>query len=124
MSQSIITAFKSALGDRVEDVTESQRLVNSPVTLVGGKNAPDSQMEKMMQMFDKDFSASKKVLEINMSHEIIKNLAKIALTNPNDPRITKAAMQLFEGALLLEGQLKSPTDFVSRMHEILAEGLK
>ncbi len=124
MSRSIIDAFKSALGDRVEDVVESQRLVSSPVTLVGSKNAPDAQMEKMMQILDKDFTASKKVLEVNMGHEIIKSLAKISLSDPSDPRIGRSALQLFESALLLDGQLRSPSDFVSRMNEILADELK
>jgi molecular chaperone HtpG len=42
--------FKDTLGDRVEDVVASKRLVDSPVTLVVGKEGVDAQTERMLKM--------------------------------------------------------------------------
>lgn len=50
MSKSLIKVFKQTLGDKVEDVIESKRLVDSAATLVIGKEGMDTQMEKMMKI--------------------------------------------------------------------------
>ena len=115
----LIELFKKTLGERVEDVVVSRRLVDSAVTLVGGKEALDTQMEKMMKMLDKNFSGSKKILEINPHHPLIKNLAGKLVGNGDDPLVRNCILQLYEGALLIEGNLESPTEFVQRMTEIM-----
>jgi len=106
------------LGENVEDVKESTRLVDSPVTLVAGSMSMDPQMEKMMQMLDKNFSSSKRILEINMSHKLLQNIHKL-MTDGNEAEAEKYVSQLYDGALLMEGYLKSPSDYVKRMTEIM-----
>ena len=76
-SKSLISIFKETLGDQVEDVVESKRLVDSAATLVVGASGMDRQMERMMKLMNQDIPASKKILEINPSHALIKNLAHI-----------------------------------------------
>jgi len=118
----VISLFKEILGDRVADVVESRRLVSSPVTLVSGKDALDSQMEKMMKMMQKEgeMAGTKKILEVNTAHPIIRNLAgKHAVGLSSDPIVRAAVMQLFDSALLLEGDLTSVSDYVSRMNELV-----
>ncbi|MBN1929427.1 MAG: molecular chaperone HtpG [Chlorobiaceae bacterium] len=118
----VISLFKEVLGDRVADVVESKRLVSSPVTLVSGKDALDSQMERVMKMMQQEagMPGSKKVLEVNTAHPIIRNLAgKHAVGLSTDPVVRAAVMQLFESALLLEGDLESVADYVSRMNELV-----
>jgi molecular chaperone HtpG len=124
LAKSLLTVFKETLGDQVEDVIESKRLVNSAVTLVVGKNGMDTQMEKMMKLMDKNYSASKKILEVNTSHPLIRNLSRRNLASPTDPILRKSILQLYESALLLEGNLSSPVDFVSRMAELMEEATK
>lgn len=124
MIESILKIFKETLGDRVEDVVESHRLVNSPATLVSGKDAMDSQVEKMLKMMNKDAAASKKILEVNPSHPIIRNLASRSMLDEKDPMIRTVAEQLYEGALLLEGSLDSTVDFVARMNELIEAATK
>jgi molecular chaperone HtpG len=118
-STSLLDKFKQVLGDKVEDVVESKRLVDSAVTIVVGKEGMDSQMEKVMQILDKEFTVGKRILEINTGHKLIKNLADINKDNPDSELLTKAINQVYEGALLMEGYLKSPVEFISRMTEIL-----
>jgi len=118
----VISLFKEVLGERVADVVESKRLVSSPVTLVSAKDAMDSQMEKVMKMMqqDADMHGAKKVLEVNTAHPIIRNLAgKQAVGMSSDPIVRAAVMQLFDSAMLLEGDLESVSDYVSRMNELV-----
>ena len=124
MSKSLIDVFKETLGDKVEDVKSSKRLVKSPVTLVVGAQGMDPQMEKMMQMLDQNYQTSRKILEVNMSHPIIKNLAKRYIADSADPMLRKSIMQLYDSALLLEGYLKKPSDFVERMNEFMEKATK
>ena len=111
--------FRETLGEGIEDVIESHRLVNSPVTLVSGKDGLDSQIEKMMKMMQSDMPAAKRILEVNTSHPIIRNLAGMIIADAANPLIKTAMKQLYEGALLLEGGLETTTGFLSRMNELI-----
>lgn len=115
----VLQLFRETLGEGVEDVIESHRLVNSPVTLVSGKDGLDSQMEKMMKMMRSDMPAGKRILEVNTAHPIIRNLAGLISADPANPLIVTAMKQLYEGALFLEGGLDSTTGFLSRMNELI-----
>lgn len=119
MMEPVIRIFRETLGESVEDVVASHRLVNSPVTLVGSKDAMDAQVEKMLRMMNRDMASGRKILEINPSHPVIKNLAGLCVLDENDPIIRTTMRQLFEGAQLLEGGLEDTADFISRMTEII-----
>jgi molecular chaperone HtpG len=119
LSKSLISVFKETLGDKVEDVIESKRLVDSPATLVSSKEGLDSSMERMMKYMNKDFAGSKKILEINTRHPLIKNLSRINMADSKDTLLRNCILQLYEGALLINENLESPTDFVKRMSEIM-----
>ena len=118
-STSLLTTFKELLLDKVEDVVASKRLVDSAVTLVVGKEGMDSQTERMMKMFNKEYAGSKKIMEVNLSHPLIKNLWHLHQQDSKSPLLKTMVWQLYEAALLLEGNLSSPTDFVARMTEIM-----
>ncbi len=77
----------------------------------------------MMQVLDKDFTVSKRILEINLSHPIINNLLR-KLENGNEALVSDAIHQLYEGALLIEGYMKNPVDFVKRMNRFIEEATK
>lgn len=121
LSKSLISLFKETLRDKVEDVVESKRLVESAATLVVGKEGVDPQMEKMMQIMNKDFNKSKKIMEINMSHPLIRNLSKIYLGDTGNPLLRKCILQLYEGALLAETDSAVSGSFLKRMLEIMEE---
>ena len=118
-SKSLISLFKETLGDKVEDVVESKRLVDSAATLVVGASGMDRQMERMMKMMNQDIPASKKILEINPSHPLIKNLAQIHENKGDESLLKSCVLQVYEGALLIDGNMESPTEFVARMTEIM-----
>lgn len=122
----LIERFKEVLKDKVENVVPSARLVSSPVTLVVGEQGLDPQLEKIMQVMDKDFTVSKRILEINLSHPIMRNLVQ-NMEHNNTELVDNAINQLYEGALLIEGYMKNPAEFVQRMNlfiEKATENLK
>lgn len=124
MVDSLIKVFKETLGDKVEDVKTSKRLVDSPVTLVVGKDGLDPQMERMMKMMNQEVTPQKKILEINPAHPIIKNLSRRNIGDSTDPVLRKTILQLYESAMLIEGNLNNPTEFVQRLNELLEEATK
>ena len=117
----LFSRFREILGEAVEDVVESKRLVQSPATLVAGSAGLDPQMEKMMKMMDKGFQGSKKVLELNLNHTLIKNLTSRLEADASDPLVELCARQLYEAQLLAEGTQINPADFAARMTEIMTK---
>ncbi len=111
--------FKDIIGDRVEDVVESKRLVDSACTLVASKDGMNANMERMMKMMDENFQASKKVMEVNFDNLLIQNLSQIQQKFPQDQLLKDCIEQLYEGATLLDGTLESPSKFVPRSTGIM-----
>ena len=124
LSTSLVGLFKETLKDQVEDVKVSQRLVDSAVTLVTGNSAMDPQMERMMKMMGHDVKNSKRIMEINTEHPIIKNLSRRYLADPSDQLLKKCIVQLYESAQLMDGELPSRSDFIKRMIDIMQEATK
>ena len=123
-AKSLISVFKETLGDKVEDVVASKRLVDSAATLVVGASGMDRQMERMMQMMNQEFGVSKKILEINVSHPLIKNLAGLYGNEGDDSLLKSCILQLYEGTLLIDGNMEAPTEFVTRMTEIMEQATR
>jgi molecular chaperone HtpG len=98
-----VAAIKAALGDMVEDVRASDKLVNSPARLVAGSGGLDFNLERILKAQNPEFEGSKKVLEINAGHDLV---AKIS-TLEGDVQAA-ACRILFEQARLLDGEM--PTD--------------
>ena len=120
----LISFFKDLLGDKVEDVVTSKRLVDSAVTLVVGESGMDRQMERMMKMMGGQIDESKKILEINPTHQLIKNLAQVHRSSSDEAILKSCALQLYEGALLIDGNMETPTDFVARMTDIMEQATR
>ena len=125
LSKSLVLLFKETLKDKVENVVPSKRLVDSAVTLVTPKNGMDPQMEKMMKMMGGSAGpSSKKIMEVNMEHPAIRNLSRMYIANNADPFIKTCIDQLYDGALMIEGAISSPADFIKRMTDIMIEATK
>ena len=99
----VIALFKAHLGDSVEDVKASSTLKQSAVRLVAGTTGLDYNMERILKAQNPDFEGSKKVVEVNLGHALIKALPTIATEE------TKAALcrVLVEQAKIIDGELPS-----------------
>jgi len=118
-ADALIAFFKEMLGDRVADVRQSKRLVDSVATLVVGEDGLDTRAEQVMKMMNAEFKGSKKILELNTAHPLIRNLHRIQQSSSGDEALANCVWQIFEGALLMEGNLESEADFVARMTDIM-----
>jgi len=119
LSERLILRFKDILGEQVTDVRISKRLVDSAATLVVGEGGLDRQMERMMRMMNQDFERSKKVLEINPAHPLMKNITGLLDTPDKADLVKDVVTQVFEGAQLIDGSMEKPTEFVERMNALL-----
>jgi len=119
VANSLFERMKVVLGDKVLNVQESKRLVDSPVTLVAPYFGYDAQSERIFKIIDKNYQKSKKILEVNTSHPLIKNLAKIVVEKKEDEVVDKIIEQLYYQTLVLEGEMDEPVEYVKSMNDIL-----
>ena len=71
----LIAKLKTALGEAVSDVRKSDRLTDSAVCLVAAEGGLDMNIERLLKRHKQLDSVSKRVLEVNPKHALIKALA-------------------------------------------------
>ncbi|HHQ69761.1 MAG TPA: molecular chaperone HtpG [Halothiobacillaceae bacterium] len=113
----LIERLKKALGDRVEDVKRSRRLVESPACLVTDEAQMSLHLKRILEEVGQDAPNVKPILEINPSHRLL----KLAEKETDEARFADIASVLFDQATLAEGgKLDDPAGFVSRINRLLA----
>jgi molecular chaperone HtpG len=116
---SLLQRIKEILGDRITDVKVSSRLIDSPSCLVSPDDGFSAQMQKLFRMTNQEIAPQKKVFEVNKDHKLLRNILKIFKQDSKDEYIRDAVEQLYESALLLEGNLLDPHKLVNRISKML-----
>ena len=121
---------KSILGDKVEKVVLSERVVDSPCVLVTGEYGWSANMERIMKaqaLRDTTMSSymmSKKTMEINPHHIIIKALKEQHTKDENSKTLADLVNLIFESSLIASGfNIEEPATFVNRINNMIKLGL-
>ena len=117
-----VEAVKKALGDKVKDVRVSHRLTDSASVLVADEGDPGANFERIMRMVDQNAPGeSKRILELNPAHAIVKNLAALAKRDPASAKLAEWSEMLLDQALLAEGTVHDPASLVRRIQALLVQ---
>ena len=116
-SSGLVERIKQALGDRVEGVRVSSRLVDSPSCLVADADKRlTPQMRRMLEAAGQQVPEDKVTLEINPSHPLLKK----AEAEKDQAGFEKwCELMLDQAALADQGTVKDPARFVKLMNELL-----
>ncbi len=124
-SEDLVAWLKKSLDDKVADVIESKRLVDSPAMIVNPDGYMTSSMERIMaaSRMEKGLTpeASKKNLEINLASPLIKQLA--ALVKSDEAFAADVAAQIYDNAMIQAGLVVDPMVMVERNYKILGKAV-
>ncbi len=122
----ILDDIKEGLNGKVDEVTFSTKLVDSPVCITT-KNGLSLNMENTLNEearennFTDDVKATK-VLEINPHHELFKAIDTI---KDNDDEVKLYGSILYDEALMLEGyEVEDKKEFIEKLNKLMIKSLK
>ncbi len=116
----LLDLFRNQLRDEIKDVKISKRLRESACCLVNEEHGMSPHMERMMKAAGQFVPPSKRILEINTNHPLIKNLVKQKNSGSNDDKMSNWVDVLYETALISEGSpIKNPGDFALKLTKIM-----
>lgn len=112
--------LKEILGERINDVLTSDRLVDSPAMIVNADGYLTSSMERVLQASAQEehlAMSGKKNLEINPRSSLIN---KLSILRGSEPELASdVAEQIFDNARIQAGLLVDSQKMVSRNYRIL-----
>ena len=121
-NKELLDNIKDSLGAKVDKVSLSTKLVDSPVC-ISTQNGLSLSMEQTINQVPGDEKAkASKVLEVNPNHELFK---AISAFKGDKELIKKYSDVLYDEAMLLEGfEIEDKATFIKNLNELMLKSLK
>ena len=116
----LVEQFKKVLGESVTDVRASNRLYESVARLADADGNANPELQRVYKYLGKEYEIPKKILELNPTHTILKNLLKLETGSELQNIIIE---QIYDSALLVEGLHPDPSSIASRVQQIIEAAL-
>jgi len=114
----LLKKIRRVLKSRVDSVSVSQRLVDSPACVVAADHDLTPQLRRMLEASGQALPEAKPILEINVKHPLVERLS----AETDDTRFDELSNIVLDHALLSEGAaLENPADYVRRMNKLLLD---
>jgi molecular chaperone HtpG len=114
----LLKRLKESLGERVNEVRVSTRLVDSPACIVVGEHDMSANLARVLKAVGQEAPDMKPTLEVNLDHPLVKRLE----AEGNQAKFDDLGMILFDQAQLAEGgQLDDPAAFVGRLNKLMMQ---
>ncbi len=111
---------REVLDERVSEVRPSRRLTDSPACLVIPQGGLPAAVEQALRAAHRSLPESKRILEINLEHELVKSLQLLHAAQPESEKLARWIELLHDQALLSEGSpLPDPARFARGVTELL-----
>ncbi|MGI6100291.1 MAG: molecular chaperone HtpG [Lentisphaerae bacterium] len=118
----LLDFIHARLTDDIKEVRLSNRLTDSASCLVADEAAMNPSMRRMMQAMGQEVPKTRRVLELNPSHPLLKRLLERFETERDSEEFAKQAELLYDLALVAEGsQPRDPHAFTLTLASRLAE---
>jgi molecular chaperone HtpG len=112
----LLKRLKESLGERVEDVRVSTRLVDSPACIVVGEHDMSANLARVLKAVGQDAPQTKPILEVNLEHPLVRRLE----AESDQGRFDDLGMIVLDQSILAEGgQLDDPSAFVGRLNKLM-----
>ena len=116
IDKDIIKKIKSHLGDKVSDVSVSERLIDSASCLILPQSEPGAQLRKILEASGQNFGDSKPIFEINLKHKLLKKLKDL-----KGKQFNLFVDFLYDYALIAEGgSPKDPSKYLRQLDKYLS----
>ena len=116
-AKDLLKRMQDVLGESVEEVRVSGRLVESPSCLVVNEDDMGIQMRKILEASGQSMPTGKPILEVNPEHALLKRLDQ----ESDEDRFASLTQVLFDQARLAAGDdLEDAAAYVRRVNQLLA----
>jgi molecular chaperone HtpG len=121
---SLFEKIKSELDDKIKEVKPSSHLKDSVSCLSGDAYDMSSYMEKLLKASGQSMPASKRILELNISHPVMEKIQSIYEKNNDDVSLKDYSNLLYDLAIVGEGgKIENPARFSKIIGEVMAKAL-